>query len=750
MSLFRPGKVSYVDLGVSLSNYEGVTGEVHRFLHTGSQFVLAEYDSSTETTELNYWDSDGGEAVSRLMENTRILDLVYDAADERYYVLRWNESPGYTGSAALEWGGDTVFYDDFSRGSIYDTGKPLTSLWYISAPRWGIYSSHEQTPSEETIVADTVSWSLFSRNEATERLEYTSSVGRGTLSTTAAITGAFQAWGTFYMTKYLGAGSVFSMRLVDRSYVLGSTDGNNLVAQASFRGSYNAADFPTASGTWESASVYLYNDSTGGAWSITNLRLRERELDDVNYALSYGSYVYFVVTFYQYSAADDTNYFRVETSGGTPLGYGVISNTKKAFDFVDGPLGFTLAADPSGDVGNIAGTGIQIYVRIDNTVEAGAATLLTASGTSGFKMGVGVVGTDATTRRDIDGEDPTETWQSINTYMLYPSAARPMGVELYGDCSGAPGSPDLSIDNFEMTSSGTVAWPSIPSLRMETYDATGAINPITDLTDEFGAAIGVFDVINLSSSGIGGYINFKANGGFASITTDQLTEAGGGSVYVALKRYQSDVPRVLRYRKEDFPLGGLETGANALAVYSGTLQFSPLYKYNTLFYPGHTNTELAYATENPADMGRGIFIHTLDGTLLSGTNPRKVAWAQSSDYLAWNITDTTALYGVTLTGTEAGSVKLYNMSPTTAAFCSVASDTRMLAAGSAATSLVRAQVMNIYGEPLSGKTVGFTVTLGDGALSPASALTNASGEAFSTYTVGTSVNTSTITAAVSI
>jgi hypothetical protein len=98
--------------------------------------------------------------------------------------------------------------------------------------------------------------------------------------------------------------------------------------------------------------------------------------------------------------------------------------------------------------------------------------------------------------------------------------------------------------------------------------------------------------------------------------------------------------------------------------------------------------------------------------------------------------------------TADSKVYIYNLDEDASAFCNVVSQKQIVGANTAETSVVTAQVVNIYGDPLENKTVNFAVSSGDGSVSPSSDTTDSLGEATTTYTVGSTVGTSTITATV--
>jgi hypothetical protein len=135
----------------------------------------------------------------------------------------------------------------------------------------------------------------------------------------------------------------------------------------------------------------------------------------------------------------------------------------------------------------------------------------------------------------------------------------------------------------------------------------------------------------------------------------------------------------------------------------------------------------------------------MDTTLLSGTDNEALLDVSSSNYpWAWDTNNFNTLYYINGT-----ALKAYDMDENDVAFANVTSVEKIMSAGTSDTTEVSATVTNVYGEPMSAKTVTFTVSFGDGSVSPSVTCTNASGVATTTYTVGASVGQTTITAAAS-
>ena len=98
----------------------------------------------------------------------------------------------------------------------------------------------------------------------------------------------------------------------------------------------------------------------------------------------------------------------------------------------------------------------------------------------------------------------------------------------------------------------------------------------------------------------------------------------------------------------------------------------------------------------------------------------------------------------------AGAEQLqFNIDTSLSAFASVNVDDFSLRAGTSDNTTVTAQVINAWGDELSGKSVSFIVSNGDGAVSPANDTTDGNGEATTVYTAGVTPGPVEITATVS-
>jgi hypothetical protein len=218
------------------------------------------------------------------------------------------------------------------------------------------------------------------------------------------------------------------------------------------------------------------------------------------------------------------------------------------------------------------------------------------------------------------------------------------------------------------------------------------------------------------------------------VATNGADVGSGGEIYIKLN------DTIYRYLKTTLPLD-LEDGSSATTTTTGEI---PITGITNFAYNGFSQAGLSYI-EFISDLG-GVFVKTIDSTTLLA-DPLKAFLdvAAITHPFAWNVSDLATLYFVD--GTN--DLKLYDLNETKAAFVNVTSDKQVLAAGTQETATITAQVLNVYGEPKSAKSMTFTVSAGDGAVSPATGCSDGSGQDTTVYTVGSAVGTATITVTVS-
>lgn len=461
---------------------------------------------------------------------------------------------------------------------------------------------------------------------------------------------------------------------------------DNVFTQVGVRGPFVSAYPAEAQGNWEAVQIRKTVDTTGGLAEIHSLRLDTRYLPE-------GSETY---TFTYNSGSN--SWTTISGSGGS------LSAVYPSVAYSFGPLSLDMV-----HLGTVT-HGAQLQITTNKQEYT-----FPAYGTQwDWRVGLKRDSTNIKCRYD-NGSGSLVDWI---TYI--DNDVLDLNMELYADGESAP--VDLSISY--MTVSGTGLFDAVPVLSIEAVNSAGNVTVINGFTDSSGYIIKRLDILN-EYKHYSELINDRVQ-----IATDGLAN---GNIYI---KYGEDL---YKYSKTSFPLD-LEGGESAVLIVSGTI---PETTAKAFSYNSYSNGPLCYV-EYDADRG-GTYLKTMSTTTLSGSGYESLLDVGSSDYpWAWDVNNYTTLYYVSST-----SLKQYDMDENDVAFCNVSSVEKIMGAGTSDQSAVTATVLNVYGEPLSGKTVTFTVSAGDGAVSPSTDCTTASGTASTTYTVGATVGTTTITATAS-
>ena len=281
----------------------------------------------------------------------------------------------------------------------------------------------------------------------------------------------------------------------------------------------------------------------------------------------------------------------------------------------------------------------------------------------------------------------------------------------------------ISSTNFSVT--GDVL-SNIPSFIVQAIDEDGKLVDVSGVTDGSGTVIENFDVIRDSEIEFGDYF------GKVGIASTGESEGLGGSLFFKIG------PDLYKYNKTTLPVNGsFEAGQNAVVLLSGTIPEFNVYNFS---YDGYSNGGLSYVEYEPER--DGFFVKSISSSSLASVDyEAEIDIISASQPLAWDVGDLDTLFTV-----SSSDVYAFNMDETSVAFCDLSSSEPIVAANSLDTSLITAFVVNLYGEPLENKTVNFSVISGDGAVSPASDCTTASGTATTTFTAGSTTGVTVINA----
>jgi hypothetical protein len=348
-----------------------------------------------------------------------------------------------------------------------------------------------------------------------------------------------------------------------------------------------------------------------------------------------------------------------------------------------------------------------------------AETSIAGTSVSGINLELERIGTNGYVRYE-DTDVP-----GFNTLVTANIPSNRLSIQLMGDPVSQ--AVDVGVDNFTVTS-GTVFFDS-PVFSLVTINKDGNLEQVSGVSDADGYAIKVFDVIQQPQDTFNDYLYPKVG-----IATNGALHGSGGEVYIKIN------DTMYKYLKSALPLAE-DDGSSASVTTTGEIPTDTIANFS---YSGYTQGALSYI-EYISDLS-GVFVKSISTTNMLATSKKALLDVSTINHaFAWNVSDQSTLYFVD--GTE--DLKLYDLNETKAGFVNVTSDKQVLAAGTAETATITAQVLNVYGEPKSAKTMTFSVSAGDGAVSPATGCSDGSGNDTTTYTVGSAVGTATITVTVS-
>lgn len=447
---------------------------------------------------------------------------------------------------------------------------------------------------------------------------------------------------------------------------------------------------------WAGAAL-KYTDTVAGAAELQNFRVCPEGFD---FSAGGGEIIYSIL----YDVGSGA--YNVSITGDETSYVDAVPGTVYILDSATSKMSFLIAnlSPPA------AGTGFTVTVNYSQSSIGGVTV-------SGLALEVVRTNTNSYARYREAGDALFSSLQTGNI----PVDER-QKIQLYASAESA--AVDIGADNFTVT--GTLYYDS-PVFSVVSLNKDGEIEQVSGVSDSDGYVIKRFDIIDDVRAEYNDYIT-----PVVSIATNAGVGAAG-EIYIKVN------DSLYKYLKSDLPLD-LETGASASVSSTGEI---PSTGITNFAYNGYSGGGLSYI-EYIADLS-GVFVKTINTTTLTAVTAKAMLDVASINYsFAWNVSDLSTLYFVD--GTD---LKLYDMNETKAAFVNVTSDKQVLAAGTAETATVTAQVLNVYGEPKSTKSMTFTVSAGDGALSPATGCSDVNGEDTSTYTVGSAVGTAALTVAVS-
>lgn len=267
-----------------------------------------------------------------------------------------------------------------------------------------------------------------------------------------------------------------------------------------------------------------------------------------------------------------------------------------------------------------------------------------------------------------------------------------------------------------------------PCLYVDVVDSTGELGSVTGVSTTDGVVIDKLDVVANPEN------TYDSLFGQINIATTQSSVTAGGSLFIRVGE------TLYKYNKVTLPLTSVEDGSNAVATVSGVF---PSNYINGFMYDGYTIGGLSYLWRD--DFTDETTLNLIsDSTLVHSTDK---AWLDLSSVYIPCTRDANDLSSMYIVNDD--SVYVLNTDEDSVAFCNVISTDPILPASSDYSTTVTARVTNMFGKPLSHKSVSFVITDGGGTLSSASACTTSSGTASITFTASTVVGTTKVVATAS-
>ena len=412
-----------------------------------------------------------------------------------------------------------------------------------------------------------------------------------------------------------------------------------------------------------------------------------------------------------------------------PLWHNSVSGTETFTVSFDG-ANWTVVGSTTGALNN-AQTGVAYDESVDATTPIEFLVSCTASPTLGEQFTF-----DLNTNNDkkvaldpgtvtIDRASASVTTGHVFTTPITMNFDR-VTFEIAGNTDG---SVNISADNFTAIPASGASFPDVNVFTVERTDDEGKLTASPTVIESF-------DIIGDPSRTYNTYLD-----GRVQIATAQ-SGTGGGFIYIkvddTLYKYPNDVQL------------STETGGSATQTSTGQIARDGTHSFSWTHDSGVNG--LPFLTYHEYDENIDVIhLKTIDkDTLLDNTDNKEIVLDQSGYSTTNNFkvfydqNDFDTLYYVD------GSTNLqaFNIDSRISAFMAVNAEDVSMPAGTANQTFVNADVINAWGEVLNGKVVTFQVTSGDGVTAPPSDTTVGDGRATVTFTVGSSVGVSVVTATV--
>jgi len=319
------------------------------------------------------------------------------------------------------------------------------------------------------------------------------------------------------------------------------------------------------------------------------------------------------------------------------------------------------------------------------------------------------------------------TTENVLTDILtFPVPEEALSVELFGNTDGTI---DITADDYLVTTTGEAIFPDIAVFTVEKVDGTTGLVTGSPLIESF-------DIIGDPSETYNDFLD-----GRVQIACSSSGSSGGGFIYIKVDDVLFKYANGIALTTEDG--SGADVTSTAEIAQDGTNSLAWTFESGINGVPFLTYVEF----DEILDI---VNLNTIDKDTLLDTSIDKKIFLDISDYstneyrVFYDQNDFDTLYYVD----SSFNLQTFGLDDRISAFMAVNAEDVSLPAGTAQQTFVNADVINAWGEDLDGKDVTFSVTAGDGAVSPSTDTTISGGRATTQFTVGSTVGTSTVTATV--
>lgn len=708
---------------INLSNEEEGRSWFITLFDTTSSYDTVFLDGLTEiiikpvpAAQIAYFRVDGEEASRFSMQEDNLLDMAYDKANDQYYTIRFND----TGVGGTDIGPD----DDFTTVSGSTSFNPI---------RWTEDSTDDS----------------FIRSTTNNRLVFSTTNGRGKLTSNYVTSGNYDAQIDFETPSLTSSGSFFDIRALESStqrlkYAVGInySEGDDSYYRAAVRNFTNNTtsadllslepDLPNVYSGVENWTITFV--AASGHWTVVGDQTGSRDpaFTGEDYTTSGLS---FQISANEAQNNNDNFTLTVDyTAKNRATTSGTIDFTKTADNYstsIDAGWTETVSSDDDR---------IQIFGTTNSSINMFADDFALSPDAAAIYPSIPVFTVDEV---DDEGQviqtvvekfnvikDPTKTYNdyidggvmlAVKSNRIFVkvlndiysfSQASPIAGLVDEGTSGVERSQDVIEENevysfaHNDTSGGFLSYiyfdEGTDELQVRTL--TDANSPIPQTRKVF---LDVPDWEEQMDRGTPYQFYWLSDDNNSLFYIRRHGTGGVNSVKVSDNSGQANGTDVFSDSSQDFSSAGVEVG-DLLII-----------------------NETGYA-------GNGTY------TITELPTSSSIRVRQRSD----SATVLTSQSNLDYTIVSNGELLTFNTDPDQSAFAAVNVDDFTLRAGTSDSSTVTAEVINAWGEALSGKTVNFSVIQGDGAVSPPSDTTDVSGEATTLYSAGSTPGPVTIKASI--